>query len=540
MANEMNADVVIVGAGVAGGLLASWLASNKVKVLMLEAGPWVNRGSAFNVFLGSLAKGAPEAPYPVLPYAPHPTVTDIKSYYVQEGPELFQSTYERLVGGTTWHWLGTSLRLLPNDFQMRSQYGVSVDWPITYKDLEPWYGQAEQELGVSGDSNEDLGSPRSRPYPLAAIPQTYLDKQWTAAAAKIGLRVQSTPQARNSHPFDERPACCGANNCIPLCPIGAKYDGSVHIQKAQKDGAQVVDQSVVFFVEVDQDRRVVAVRYKRPDRSEHRVTGRVFVIAAHAIETPKLLLMSRSEATPNGVANSSDQVGRNLMDHPTQLSWALSKDPVYPYRGPLATSGIEQVRDGDFRRQRGAFRIEIGNDGWSWPVADPTGEVGDWIDTGLRGKALIRKVNDHVSREVRLASLVEQQPDPDNRITPASDHLDAIGIPRPRIRYRLDEFSQRGLTEAIAVHNRLFDALGVLERHHWKGFQGAGHVMGTYRMGLDPKTSVVDRDCRTHDHRNLFLLGSGIFPTVGTANPTLTIAALALRAADPVMRTLTP
>ncbi len=538
MADEMNADVVIVGGGVAGGLIASWLASNKTKVVILESGPWVDRGNAFNVFLGSLAKGAPDAPYPSLAYAPHPIVEDLKAYYVQEGPEEFQSTYTRRVGGTTWHWLGTSLRLVPNDFRMRSEYGVSVDWPIRYNDLEPWYGQAEHELGVSGDSGQDLGSPRSRPYPLAPIPQTYLDKQWAAAAAAIGLTVQSTPQARNSQPYDNRPACCGANNCIPLCPIGAKYDGAVHIQKAQKAGAQVLDQAVVHLIEVDQNRRVVAVRYKRPDRSEHRVTGRVFVIAAHAIETPKLLLMSRSETAPNGVANSSDQVGRNLMDHPTQLSWALSKDPVYPYRGPLATSGIEQLRDGDFRRERAAFRIEIGNDGWSWPVADPTGEVGDWIKQGLRGKALITKVNEHVSREIRLASLMEQQPNPENRITPAYDNLDAIGIPRPRIRYRLDPFAQRGLSEAIATHNRLFDAIGVVERHHWKGFQGAGHVMGTYRMGDDPKASVVDRDCRTHDHPNLFLLGSGVFPTVGTANPTLTIAALALRAADPVMRTL--
>jgi choline dehydrogenase-like flavoprotein len=422
---------------------------------------------------------------------------------------------------------------------MQSRYGISINWPITYADVEPWYSQAEQELGVSGDSSQDLGSPRTRPYPLPRVPQTYLDKQWEAAAATIGLRVESTPQARNSQNYDGRPACCGSSSCIPLCPIGAKYDGAVHIRKARKAGAQVLDQAVVNFIEVDHAGRIVAVRYKRPDRTEHRVTGRVFVIAAHAIETPKLLLMSTSETTPNGVANSSDLVGRNLMDHPIQLSWALSRDPTYPYRGPMSTSGIEQLRDGDFRRERSAFRIEIGNTGWSWPVADPTGEVGGWIKQGLRGKMLIRKLNYHVAREVRLASLIEQQPDPENRITPAYDYLDEIGLPRPRIRYRLDEFARRGLAEAIKTHDQLFDALGVTDRQHWNGFQGAGHVMGTYRMGHDPRTSVVDRDCRAHDHPNLFLLGSGVFPTVGTANPTLTIAAFALRAAEPVIQTLT-
>ena len=537
MAQESHADVVIVGAGVAGALIGWKLATAGVKVLILESGPWVNRGTALQTFWAAEAK-TPESPYPPVAYAPRPDTTNLKNYYVQEGPDLFSSTYERRVGGTTWHWLGTALRLVPNDFRERSQYRISVDWPISYDDLEPWYTEAEKVLGVSGDSQQSLGSPRRGPYPLPPIPQTYLDKQWTAAAAKVGLRVQSTPQARNSKPYDGRPACCGSSNCIPLCPIGAKYDGAVHAMKAQKAGAQILDQAVVHLIEIGPDRRVAAVSFKRPDGSVHRVTGKVFVIAAHAIETPKLLLMSRSTAWPNGAANSSDQVGRNLMDHPTQLSWALAKNPVYPYRGPLATSGIEQLRDGSFRRERAAFRIEIGNDGWSWPVADPTGEVPERVKQGLRGQALIAKLNEHVSREVRLASLMEQQPDPENRVTPAFDEVDAIGIPRPRIRYRLDTFTLRGLAEARKVHDQLFDALGVTYRQHWKGFQGAGHVMGTYRMGANAKTSVVDAECRTHDHRNLFLLGSGVFPTVGTANPTLSIAALALRAVEPVRKTL--
>lgn len=157
-----------------------------------------------------------------------------------------------------------------------------------------------------------------------------MDQQVAAALDKLGLKVQSTPQARNSQPYDDRPPCCGNANCIPVCPIGAKYDGAVHAQKAEKAGARVVDQAIAHFVEVGADNRIAAIRYKRPDGSGQRVTGRIFILAAHAIETPKLLLLSRTDTRPNGVANSSDQVGRNLMDHPIQLSWALTRDPIYP------------------------------------------------------------------------------------------------------------------------------------------------------------------------------------------------------------------
>jgi choline dehydrogenase-like flavoprotein len=265
----------------------------------------------------------------------------------------------------------------------------------------------------------------------------------------------------------------------------------------------------------------------------------VFVLAAHAIETPKLLLMSRTSALPNGVANSSDQVGRNLMDHPTQLSWALTPEALWGYRGPLSTSGIEQLRDGSFRGERGASRIEIGNDGWSWPGQDPMGLAASLIQQGVRGPALREAIAGQIRRQFRLASLIEQLPDPDNRVTLA-DEVDALGLPRPRIHYRVDDYTRRGLAEARRLHDRIFDALSVTERHHYEddNFQGAGHVIGTYRMGTDPRSSVVDPDLRSHDHPNLFLLGSGAFPTAAASNPTLTIAALALRAVDPIRRAL--
>jgi choline dehydrogenase-like flavoprotein len=225
-----------------------------------------------------------------------------------------------------------------------------------------------------------------------------------------------------------------------------------------------------------------------------------------------------------------------LCDHPTQLSWALTKEPVYPYRGPLSTSGIENLRDGAFRASRSSFRIEIGNDGWSWPFGWPTQSSAVLVDAGLRGAPLQRALDERMQREIRFASLCEQIPDPNNRITPAWGEVDALGIPRPRIAYRVDEYAAAGLARARRVHDNMFDALGVTFRMHAEAFKSAGHIIGTYRMGSDPKSSVADADGRSHDHQNLFLAGSGLFPTTGTANPTLTIAAFALKTADALAR----
>jgi len=534
---EYTADVVIVGAGVA-GLLTAWkLTQAGAKVLVLESGPRVNRAEALATYRQAAVK-TPDAPYPSVPYAPSPSVAALDDYYVQVGPTPFKSTYVRRVGGTTWHWLGTSLRHLPTDFKLQSQYGIAADWPITYDDLEPWYTAAEQELGVAGNKSEDLGSPRKGEYPMPPLPLSYLDRQLAIAVTPLGYSVKETPQARNSIAFEGRPPCCGSASCVPICPIGAKYDATVHARKAEAAGAEIIEQAVVYQVEIDGEGKVSGVRFKHPDGSEHRATGRIFVLAAHAIETPKLLLMSRTDALPNGVANSSDQMGRNLMDHPVQLSWALAETPLYPYRSPLENAGIEDFRDGDFRRERSAFRMAIGEDGWSFPGTTPDVLVTDLLGQGLRGAALRNALNAQVARQFRFAILMEQMPLPENRVTPAWDKLDALGLPRPQIDYRLGDFVEKGMVEARRIADQIFDAVGVTFREHGTAHEGAGHVMGTYRMGTDPKISVVNAQQRSHDHPNLFLLGSGVFPTVGTANPTLTIAALALWAADTIQQEL--
>jgi glucose dehydrogenase len=537
-----TADVVIVGSGVAGALVADRLVKNDVRVVILEAGPPVDRDNAVEIFRRATAK-VPESPYPSTAHAPRPTVLDIgvpgTGYFVQEGPEPFGSTYERVVGGTTWHWLGSTPRLLPSDFEMFSRFGVGRDWPITYAEFERFYVQAEQELGVAGDSNEAQGSPRSAGFPMPAVPISFLDKVVAQGAAKLGLRVLSTPQARNTETYNDRHHCVGNSNCIPICPIAAKYDAMVHIDRAVENGARVIDNAVVHQILMNADGTARGVRFRRPNGRDDDVLGRAVVMAANAIETPKILLMSNGGS---GVANSSGQVGQNLMDHPIALSYGLSarNQPVYPQRGPLSTAGIEDPRDADTRNEKSAFRVEIGNDGWRFPIGDPTFEFTQGPFPALRegGEALARRWEDHIAHEIRFASLTEQLPDRANTVTPAFDMVDDIGIPRPRITFSIDDYTRRGLDDAQVLHEQLFGAMRARERTHVPFSFGAGHIMGTTIMGEDPTTSVVDGDGRSHDIANMWIVGSSLFPTCGTANPTLTLAALALRTADRLRRAL--
>ena len=527
----LEADVVIVGAGVAGALLAARLAEANVRVALLDAGPRIDRAQALRKFATAPIR-TPDSPYPRTPQADYPVSWQPDHWYRQSGPERFKSYYLKAVGGTTWHWLGTSLRFLPNDFRLRSRYGQGVDWPIGYEDIEPFYLQAERELGVAGSAADDLGSPRSDGFPMPAVPTSYLDGVFRRRLADSPYVVSPTPQARNVVAFDGRPPCCGSANCIPICPIGAKYDASVHVAKAERAGAAIHPNATATRIETNASNRVQGIRFRRPDLSSGIARGRAYVVAAHAVETPRLLLHSRSERNPNGIANASDQVGRNLMDHPTQLSWALAGEPVWPYRGPGSTSGIENLRDGDERRERGSFRTEISNDGWSWPTGGTDAIARDLAREGLRGQALRDAARHNAARHICLASLVEQLPSPNNRVALDDNDTDIYGVPLPRLHYDIGDYARRGLAAAKQAHADVFARLQSTAAQHADEFKGAGHIIGTCRMGNDANRSVVDRNLASHQHDNLYLVGSSVFPSSATANPTLTIAALSLRLAE--------
>jgi glucose dehydrogenase len=539
-------DVIVVGAGVAGAMVGYRLALVGARVLILEAG---SRNPSRAQMVGLYATNSSKALHS--PYvqtesdvkAPSPDVS--MAYYDQPpAPHTqYKSTYERRTGGSTWHWLGHTPRLLRSDFQMRSKYGgdpdfptAVVDWPITYDDLEPWYCDAEREMGVAGSDEEWNGlfdSPRSQPFPMSMIWPSYSD-MWVAARINgkkfdgAEYRVRSTPAARNSELYDGRPPCAGNSICVPLCPIGAKYDGAVHVAKATAAGAALQEQCVVTKLDRDPDGSVHSVHFLTYGGTSQSVTAEIVVVAAHAIETPKLLLMS-------GLANGSDQVGRNLMDHLSKSTFGLAPEKLFPFRGPPSTSGIESFRDGDFRRERAGFRVSLNNDGWSRKSA-PYAEIIDLVSNQrMIGADLQTALFERVTRQLRLSCSVEVAPDSNNRVE-LSSTTDALGLPHPKITFTPPQYSLKGLVQANRTLADMFNQIGAtdIDMGASDSYDGAGHIMGTCRMGNDPKKSVVDAQCRTHDHPNLFIVGSSVFPTVGSPNPTLTLAALALRAAQDI------
>ena len=541
-------DVVVIGSGVTGAVTAWVLAQKKVRVLLLEAG---ESGPPRIDLVGAYARAlqrTPGSPYQGRDgdrFAPDPETS--KGYYESATETPFRSTYLRRVGGSTWHFLGNVPRFVPNDFRMHERYGVGVDWPLSYDDLEHDYCEAERLLGVSGDHQQwqgVLGAHRSQAYPMSKVWQSYSDQQvrpFIEALSVDGtqLKVMSTPQARNSTAYDGRPACAGNSTCVPICPIQAKYDATVHVKKATDAGAVLRTQAVVTrIVLADNHQTVDGVQYQDWNGTTHMVRSRVVVLAAHSVESAKLLLHSR-------IANSSDQVGRNLMDHPQGAGGCLSPEPLYPFRGPPTTSGIDVFRDGDFRSRRAAFRMSLGNDGLG-RMQTPGNTLDNFIDNGLIGVPLREAMRDNLTRQFRISFSTELLPDAANRVTLSSE-VDDLGIPKPRLSFRIPDYTTAAFVFARRVIGEIFTAMnGSAVRFSPDGvatfdgrdFSGAGHVMGTCRMGADPNTSVVDSRGRSHDHGNLFIVGASVFPTCGTANPTLTALALTLRTVDAIQGAL--
>ncbi|MDR3519107.1 MAG: GMC family oxidoreductase [Azospirillaceae bacterium] len=534
MNSDYDADVIVIGSGVCGSVIAHRLAKAGKAVILLEAGPRVERADIVERFRASVNKANPNAPYPDLPHARD---SFGKDYIIEKGETVNRPSYLRLVGGTTWHWAGAAWRLLPNDFHMRSLYGVGRDWPISYDDLEPYYGQAERELGVSGNDQENQGAtgldgpfpPRSTPYPMAAAPFDYMHERIRQVLTADGFKVLHEPAARNSDIYDNRPTCGGNNSCTPICPIGALYNGAVHAVKAETAGARLISNAVVFRIEAGAAGKITAISYKSPDGADHRLTARYFVAAAYAIETPKLLLMSVSEQAPQGIANSSGMVGRNLTCQPESRISMIIREPLWPGRGPVHPQVFFRERDGAFRKDRSASKHVINN---NVPNQEITARL---LKQGVIGRRLDEQVRDQASRFLEITTQHELPPNPANRIVPSTTERDALGLPRPEIHFsREDPYLLAGAAATKRDYQRVMELFGGTPFEDWRWAHP--HSQGTTIMGSDPRDSVVDGFGRTHDHPNLFIAGPNVMTMPGAVNPTLTATALALRSADTILR----
>ncbi len=626
MENNAIYDVVIVGSGIAGAIVAKTLTQAGKSVLILEAGldagialdkekSYENYQRYLNQFYEAQAK-VPNSPYPALKNAPSPNVLDIQNvkqqasdngYFVQNGPIAFASDYNRSPGGTTLHWLGTCLRMLPNDFQMYKKYRQGKDWPISYEDLKPYYEMAELEIGVSADVEEQIlphvGKDffgKEYVFPMQKIPQSYMDNKVTKDLGKFSVKMAgkeypvwtiSTPQGRNSTPnpkyrnqaieWDKRKGslsfskmeqgevyepvgslwdpytgqrCEGNSSCVPICPVMAKYNALKTIKRANQRNLSLLTQAVVSSVDFDKGNgNISAVRFKHyrgnnfDQFEEKTVRGRIYVLAASAIENAKIMLAS-------GVPNTSKQLGSNLMDHLVMRTWGLypEKEKIYPYRGPGSTTNIPSFRDGDFRKDFSAWISPIDNWGWQWPTFAPGTDIDAALQQNLFGDDLRKHLGDTITRQLFLHWEHEQLPSLGNKVSIDPKFRDNLGNYRPVISYDVIEYNRKGFENAKKVSDQIFKRLNVKDFTYYNPndpdyipygdsgyvFAGAGHTVGTHCMGHSGKDSVVSKHQRCWDHPNLYLVGAGSMTTLGTSNPTLTLAALAFSAAENILKEL--
>ena len=537
---DADADVVIVGSGVVGALIADQLAGEGRSVLVLEAGPRLDRAEVVenwrNFSFERRAGNDFQGPFRQSPMATAPLYWPANDYIHLTGPDGkgFKQGYIRAVGGTTWHWAASCWRHLPVDLKMKSTYGVGRDWPIDYSELEPYYCRAEEAMGVSGPNDPARQSPseRSRPYPSDMVPWGHGDTEFAKVVNPHGYNMVPIPQGRMVKPWNGRPACSGNNNCQPICPIGAMYNGIQTIESAERKGAHVLAEAVVYRIDTDENNRVTAVHWYDSKRVSHKATGRAFVIAANGIETPRLLLIAANDRNPRGIANSSDQVGRNMLDHSGFHCTFLADRPLWTGRGPAQSSCMVGYRDGPFRSEYSANKIILNNiSRIHWATAGA-------LKLGLIGRELDEEIRRRAAYGVDLSISLEPLPDPSNRLTLSTTRIDGLGLACPDIHYDLGDYARKGYDKAAEQLRHIGSLFNAVEFHITTDLNANNHIMGGVIMGADRRDSVVDGNCRTYDHANLWLPGGGAIPSASVVNSTLTMAALGIKSAEAISREL--
>ena len=518
-------DVIVIGSGAGGGVIAKELGEAGIKVVVLEAG---RRYRPFNDYPTDRPDFEVQA---ANVFAPKDRRRDL---YTSGGAGKFNYCRVKGVGGATLHYHAMSPRLQEPDFRVRSEDGVAENWPIEYAELEPYYTRVEYELGVSGpdgDLANPFDPPRSKPYPTPPHDFNMASRIVKRGADKLGFHLVREPLAIPTKDWNGRPACIGAGTCRLGCKISAKSSIDVtYIPKAEATGkVDIRSECMAREITIGQEGKARSVIYFDCDGREREIHGRAIVVAGNAVETPRLLLLSKSRHFPDGLANSSGIVGKFFTEHLSVFAHGVFAERLDPWRG-VPTGGIIQdfyatnAKNGFAR----GWTISVENDG-QWPLS-VANSIPGW---GAEHKKRVKELFGH---KVGLACDGEQLPDERNQV--ALDPLvkDIYGLPVPRITSNHYENDLAMIDAMTSSLGEILEAAGAKEVSVDKCIPGSSsHYLGTCRMGIDPRNSVVDPWCRTHDVRNLFIGDGSVFVTVGAANPALTISALASRTAEGIM-----
>jgi glucose dehydrogenase len=516
----VETDVCIVGSGISAAMVAARLATaRRLDITVLEAGDdvppmrdWYSRRMRY------LDYG--ESPWP----RDHLDGTEVDGI----------QSRSMHVGGLAMHWGGVTPRFSPEDFRVHSLYGVGSDWALSYEELDPFYQEAEELMGVAGEQGPSALDPRGKPFPLPALPLSYnlaLLKDWVTGA---GVPMWSQPSAKLSVARDGRAACCRNDTCFPVCPVGAKYTPDITWRALRSAGrVRLLPRTIVRRL-VARDggsdiERADAIQRDRPNEPLE-IRARTFVVACGYAWSPYLLLTSTSSRFPNGLANSSGLVGKYLCGHRNVQAFIELPLELFPginEQHSLVTKAFMRPQAGG-RYLRHDLRVWESSVGREPRLRAENGELllgdallGDWRERVKKGTARVRAYYDVL-------------PARESELSLDTGRTTSWGTPLPAVRMRDSDDSRTLRAFQEAEIGKLFERLaragnGRILRQNVDEFQD--HPAGGCRMGTNPGTSVVDSWGRTHDHENLFVVGAPTMPTASCANGTLTFCALSLRSA---------
>ena len=501
-----------MGSGPAGAAAAHALVHRGVDVVMLEAGvqPEADRFAVMErALLGEIPWKFEPVPYEMV------------------GDDIELNVFAiRKVGGSSLAWGGITPRYQPNDFRMRSRYGLGADWPVSYDELEPYYCQAERFMGVSGAHDSPHAPPRSEPYPMGPFPMNDTDLLVKSACDRLGIPLHSVPVARNSEPYDGRSMCTFYSTCR-ACPIGAMYGADRTVNRLTGSPRfRLVTGAEAQRVEVDRQGRATGVIYLDAEGREQVVRGGNVVLAVQCVEAVRILLSSTSGAFPLGLANRSGRLGKGFMEHPKFYMTGRVKQRLNPYSQGFETATTFKFHDHPRRAEYSGGRLLVRENAGPSPA---------WIalESGLWGHELKREIRETFGHYITLGAFLEQLPCDRNRISLSSDRRLPSGAAAARVDFELvGEYEKRGFLEMKKVMETIFAQLGAEDVAVAMQPSNSGHYMGGHAMGHDPSTSVTSGDLEAHDVKGLYLASGGAFPTSGVSNPTLTTVALVLRMVD--------
>ncbi|HEY5489811.1 MAG TPA: GMC family oxidoreductase [Gemmatimonadaceae bacterium] len=525
-----DVDVLIIGAGASGAALAWSLAETRMRILCLEQGDWVNPADYPSTRRDWEVRMDRE-------FSPNPNVRRRpEDYPINDDDSPISVVNFNGVGGSTILYAAHFPRPHPSDFRVRSLDGVADDWPINYASLEPFYALNDRQMGVAGLAGDPAYPPHEPPLP--PVPLGLAGETMARGFNALGWHWWPSDTAIATQEYEGRAACVNLGPCKAGCAQGAKGSADItYWPLARRAGVQLRTRCRVREILVDDNDMATGVVYYDERGVEHLQRAEVVVLACNGVGTPRLLLNSRSARFPDGLANRSGLVGKNLMIHPWGMVRGAFDAPLDSHRGPLSCCILsQQFYETD--RSRGFVR------GYNMQITRGLGPVATARMGVARGdipwgaghhEAFARRFG----RSIGVGICCEDLPEECNMVTLDPTLTDSNGIPAPKITYRLSENTERMLRHGLERGTEVMKAAGAWDAYGEGPVRQTGwHLLGTARMGEDPERSVVNGWGRSHDVKNLFIVDGSVFVTSGGVNPTPTIQAVALYIADAMKQRL--